>query len=134
MKHSSDVHEQGLGPLFAPRVETLVGRTDPPTSHAAAAKMVNSNRLGIDQRYALDAVRRFPGRTCPELAEALNDPSDETGEEWLRQRIGRRLGELEKAGLIRRDGTRDGCSVWYPTDSQTAPAGLTGTSPKEDRS
>lgn len=103
-----------LGPLFA--------RHDPSTSRKAAERI--SKSLGWHQRAALALVEGNPGRTCKELAErclrtALATdfgPFSEGGLEGVRQRIGRRLNELEKALLIRREGERDGCSVWWPGD------------------
>jgi hypothetical protein len=116
-RQRSDIYESGLGPLFAPPVEHLSGRTDPETSRKAAAAVLP--RLGWHQRLALAIVGAHPGSTCKELAAAAMDSA--AGQDFgpgdleaVRQRIGRRLNELEKAGLIYRDGERDGCSLWWP--------------------
>lgn len=114
MTQKSDPNECGLGPLFSPPIRELVGRTDPPTSREAARKMTNSGAIGKAQQVALAWVKNNPGHTAPELGKmaALRYGADK---EDMRQRIGRRLNELEKAGLIRREGVRDGCSIWFPT-------------------
>jgi len=89
--------------------------------------MVVSGRLTRDQGRALHAIRAHPGLTAKELgyAEAARlSFEDKSGTgmvadaEACRQRIGRRLNELEKAGLIRREGERDGCSVWWPVEGR----------------
>jgi len=101
-------------------------RDDPATSHAAADAKREARSLAMDQAEALAYVRSYPGRTCPELAkiahaedvqfDADNGTSQASaqGVEWWRQKLGRRLSELARAGLIRRDGERDGCGVWWP--------------------
>jgi hypothetical protein len=118
-RQRGDVHETGLGPLFNPPARHLVGSADPATSFTAAARMAGSETIGAHQRFALDLVRAHPGRTCPELAQLADLPQARArlGEEGVRQRIGRRLNELEKAGLIRREGVRDGCGLWWPVNS-----------------
>jgi hypothetical protein len=105
-----------LGPLFAPGARELAHVTDPQTSIAAAAEMVASGALGAHQRLALDLVRAHPGSTCPELAAHADVPDyrERRGDEAVRQLVGRRLNELMNAGLIRRDGKRDGCAIWWP--------------------
>jgi hypothetical protein len=93
-----------LGPLFA--------RNDPPTSRKAAEKM--APRLTDGQEIALDEIRDNPGSTVKELGVKAARYFSPPDAEYWRQRIGRRLNELEKAGLIRRDGERDGCAIWWP--------------------
>lgn len=105
-------------PLFDARPEAMSGRTDPDTSRQAAARMVESGALGRHQQWALDLVRTFPGSTCPELANRAGDNIIDGDVERLRQQCGRRLNELEKAGLIYREGTREGCSLWWPTNER----------------
>lgn len=106
-RSSSDPLEvpRQLGPLFA--------KHDPQTSREAAKRI--APHLGRAQALALKMVRAYPGRTCPELAVIR---STETGEgvEYCRQMIGRRLNELERAGLIRWEGEREGCRVWWPVE------------------
>ena len=106
-----------IGPLFSTPEKHLSGNTDPQTSRDAARLAMGS--LGNMQRWALELVQRYPGQTCKALATLAIRDGDfpgpfKTEHEYVRQRIGRRLNELEKAGLIRRDGVRDGCSVWWP--------------------
>lgn len=92
--------------------------TDPHTSVEAAAEVVASGRLGEHQRLALELVRQHPGSTCPELAVHADMPAHRArgGEYAVRQAIGRRLNELLAAGLIRREGKRDGCVCWWPVE------------------
>lgn len=94
--------------------ETMVGRTDPATSADAARKMRDSGRLAESQARALALVCEHPGKTAPELG-AIAAGEDEMGRsvEWHRQAVGRRLSELERAGLVYRSGTANGCSVWW---------------------
>jgi len=76
---------------------------DKRTSAMAAAELkADPQRLGELQRAALDLVREWPGRTCKTLASfaQLRARDDSKGIEWWRQRIGRRLSELERAGLV----------------------------------
>ena len=89
-------------PLFPVSARPLAGRTDPETSHIAAEKM--GLYIGPAQARAYRLVCEHPGSTCPELAG---------GDERERQRVGRRLSELQHAGLIRREGVRDGCAIWW---------------------
>lgn len=86
-----------------------------------------AGRLGELQLFALEAVRRHPGSTASELAEAegIGDP----------RRINRRLGELETLGLLTRGRGRP-CRVtgrtaapWYPTGERT-PDDATDSSPR----
>lgn len=97
-----------FGPLFATPaapvpVGPLHGDGDKRTSAiAAAALKADPERLAGLQREAFELVREFPGRTCKELANiahARRGPAAQ-GLEWYRQRIGRRLSELERAELI----------------------------------
>lgn len=114
MTRRDDATEQHNAlPLFAPKVTQISGATDPATSVKAAAKVISSGRLGADQRWVLDLVRGRPGSTCPELAKAATYDVDEA----VRQRIGRRLPELMRAGLVHREGERDGMSIWWPGPS-----------------
>jgi hypothetical protein len=109
----------GLGPLFEPAANHLAGRTDPQTSRDAARLKLAT--LGKDQALALALVRAYPGNSAKGLAAAAMDNDHGiwgVDFEAVRQRIGRRLNELEKAGLIRRDGVRDGCSCWWPVEGK----------------
>jgi hypothetical protein len=103
-RETSDPNEvPGItGPLFA--------RRDPPTSRHAAEQI--APHLGRHQEQVLDAVRFHPGSTAKELGYEMQNINEDA--EHARQRCGRRLNELEKAGLIRRDGVRDGCACWWP--------------------
>lgn len=91
-------------PLFKART------TDPETSKAGAVYAAPS--LPELQRWAAQCVIASPGRTANELA-ALYCPTDP-------RTIGRRLGEAERKGLVRR-GTVRKCersgrqaATWWP--------------------
>jgi hypothetical protein len=109
-----------VGTLFTPRLREMAHVTDPHTSVAAAAAVVASGTLGAHQRLALELVRAHPGSTCPELAVHADVPlyRARRGDEAVRQLVGRRLNELMSAGLIRRDGKRDGCALWWPEEGR----------------
>lgn len=96
------------GDLFTP---ARARRTDPPESHQAAAR-ITGDGLSDARRTALNLVRLYPGRTVKELASfAVADFGGEH-EAW-RQRIGRRLSELNEAELIERGAeVRNGCATW----------------------
>lgn len=86
--------------------------TDPATSRDAAAELVASGRQALQQQEVLAAVRARPGLTSAELAQASD---------LDRYAVARRLPELERRGLVRRDGPRP-CAVmsrmaltWWPT-------------------
>lgn len=88
-------------------------RTDPATSHLAAAELVRSGELGRQQAEALALVRARPGCTAWELAKG--DPN-------LRYRLNRRLPELVRKGLVYK-GKQQVCSVarrpamtWWPAE------------------
>ena len=79
----------------------LARRSDPATSHGGASAAVCV--LGETQQRALTAVRAHPNRTAGELNVAVGlDPDS--------RRIGRRLNELERAGVVRRGPART-CTV-----------------------
>jgi hypothetical protein len=111
-------------PLFPLPVSPLAHRADPPTSKAAArALKADPRRLGALQNAALNFVRLKPGATCPELAViarewecmgAQIDGKVHRDLEYHRQRIGRRLSELRRAGFIEARGERMGCQTWWP--------------------
>ena len=111
-------------PLFPLPTSPLAHRADPPTSKAAARALKSDpRRLGALQNAALNFVRLKPGATCPELAiiarewECMGAPIGRNTHpdlEWHRQRLGRRLSELRRAGFIEARGERDGCQMWWP--------------------
>lgn len=92
--------------------KALRRNTDPEPSHLAAEEIVSSGRLGELQSWVLGLVEDYPGKTGSELAVAAC-----VGESYT---IKRRLGELDKKGLIRRGEVRQ-CGVsarqaatWWP--------------------
>lgn len=93
------------GDLFAilgRPVETPIARkTDPASSHLAAAEITSSGARAHQQAQTIAAVRAFPGLTSQEL-------SDLTGLE--RYMLARRLPEAVTAGAVRK-GEQRTCSV-----------------------
>ena len=89
------------GPLHAPG--------DKRTSAIAAAQLeADPEQLGGLQREALELVQEFPGKICMELANIAHLRRGEAaqGLEWYRQRIGRRLSELEDRDLVHSGDSR----------------------------
>ena len=89
----------------------LARRTDPWTSHAAAAEVEGRSIAAGQRRLCLEEVRRHPGATAAEVAVA-------TGLE--RHAPSRRLPELRAEGLVS-NGPARVCSVqgrasitWWP--------------------
>ena len=79
---------------------TLARATDPATSHEAARHA--EGRLGLYQWEALQSCRAHPGMTATEMARARG---------WDDPRvINRRLGELERLGMVRAGEPRS-CAV-----------------------
>lgn len=74
----------------------LFRRSDPPESRAAARRI--APKLGDLHRWAIDVVRRYPGRTATELTELAGELDP--------RRLNRRLGELAKLGRLRRGQPR----------------------------
>lgn len=87
--------------------EATARRTDPASSHAAAAEMNASGAAKRQREAVVDLVFLHPGRTSKELAK-LSDLD--------RYQIARRLPEAEKAGQVERreDGSRE--CTWWPKD------------------
>lgn len=95
-----------------PDAQSLSHRDDPDTSREAAQKKAESGTLESDRDMALSLVRHFPGHTVVELVWKITyNPPDYERE---RQRIGRRMSELAKAGLIHARGQRDRGRLWWP--------------------
>lgn len=87
-------------------------RTDPETSHQAAAAIKASGALTKQQHAVLDAVRRWPGKTAVELARLSG---------LDRYAVSRRLPELNVVHVRR--GPPRACKVngraqgtWFPVN------------------
>lgn len=88
---------------------------DPVTSFEAARELERSGERKRQVQEAAAAVRRFPGMTSLELAGV-------TGID--RHRLGRRLPDAEKLGLVRQGearpcamaGGRRRAVTWWPAD------------------
>lgn len=90
----------------------LARQSDPATSHEAAQAI--RPHLADLHKWAVECVRKSPGLTQAELAVlyCATDP----------RKIGRRLSECEKMGVLRRGPVR-ACSqtgrsatTWWPVD------------------
>lgn len=55
------------------KCQAFARNSDPITSHRAADRMNEGNRLSNDERFALLAIRNYPGRTANELEALMND-------------------------------------------------------------
>lgn len=86
-----------------------VRNSDPPTSHAAAAELVDT--LANRQAFALEWVGNRPGCTAAELERAANCRDG---------MIRKRLKELERAGSVKPGEpkvcsvTARKCQTWWP--------------------
>lgn len=92
--------------------------TDPEPSHEAAHEITESGERQRQQEAVADAVRRYPGRTSHELAQA-------TGMD--RYAIARRLSECVTAKVVEEpdDARKRKCRVsgkkvttWWPVPQQ----------------
>lgn len=94
--------------------------TDPDTSHEASRDLVDSGTQAHQQAQVAAAVRRHPGLTSRELADASS---------MDRHKVARRLPELEADGVVVHGAPRvcklsgKRCQTWLPVlaDSQTVP-------------
>lgn len=106
-------------PFVLPEEPThpMARATDPDTSHEAAAEVTASGVAHAQRAAVLEAVRRQPGGTSDELADAMGAS---------RYTPARRLIELERAGLVARGGARpskltgrNGLTWWPATVPRT---------------
>lgn len=95
-----------------PHIQARARKTDPATSHEAAAKHEASGNAVSHRNILANYVKEHPGTTNGEAARDLP--------ELGYQEITRRMGEVAKIGLIRR-GEQRICSVnkssmttWWP--------------------
>lgn len=87
--------------------EARARKTDPASSHAAAAEMNASGAARHQRERVIDLVYSHPGLSSNELAKHCDDLD--------RFQIARRLPEAEEIGEVHRrkvDGKRD--LVWHP--------------------
>lgn len=91
----------------------LARRDDPESSKESAQRLVESGQLKGQKQAVYLALRRFPGSTSAELAKRAD---------LTRHLTGRRLPDLERAGLVRRGDLRP-CScgkgravTWWPVE------------------
>ena len=76
--------------------QPLARATDPDTSHEAAEWIMQ--RLGGLHKWAYKIVSKYPGGTSSEMSVAAGEVTN--------HRLSRRLGELEKMGLVVRGDAR----------------------------
>jgi len=88
----------------------LARNTDPDTSHQAAEDIVV--HIGRLQQRARQCVEDWPGHTATELSKLAGDADPRT--------INRRLGELERKGVVLRGEARrcshtgKNAATWWP--------------------
>lgn len=88
-------------PLFdSPALPPIARRSDPVSSHIAAATVTKSGSRESNCRKVLLLVKDYPGRTSKELA-ALTWEFD-------RYEVARRLADLAEQGKVRRVGVEPG--------------------------
>lgn len=92
-----------------------IARTsDAESSHLAAERVTASGKRGAQQARCLEGLRKHPGSTSAELAQALNEDRFMTA---------RRLPELEHASLVRRGAislcrvSGSKCLTWWPVEA-----------------
>lgn len=87
-------------------------RSDPTSSHSAAAAAENSGQLAAQMALVKSAIRQFAGFTSRELAGKMHAD---------RYMLARRLPELERLGLVRKGKIRICMAggrpaiTWWPT-------------------
>ncbi len=80
----------------------IARKTDPESSHEAAARITDSGKRKRQIDEALARVRRHPGKTSLELSDMELD----------RYILARRLPELEKLGLVTTTENKAGLRWW----------------------
>ena len=94
-------------------IARLYRPTDPPTSRVAAEAMVESGKIGRQERIILDGIRSHPGLTAAELADCIPLRHDQ---------IHKRMRGMVRKGLLVEGPIRmcrkHGSSMvtWFPTD------------------
>ena len=98
-------------------------RTDPETSHAAAARAEFCGLIKTDTEIFSGLVGQYPGITIPEMAHELTSTHPDCigtsfmlalAREHFRQRMARRAGDVRREGLAHSRGERDGACCWWP--------------------
>jgi len=99
--------------LFGRQQPPAARRTDPTTSHLAAAEHERTGRRSGNTQRVAEVVASFPGLTAIELHDLGRTEMDR--HEWSR-----RLPDAERLGLVRRGRARE-CRVsghqsmtWWP--------------------
>lgn len=104
-----DLYREPLAPAPTGEQRASARRTDPESSHIAAAQHESKGKAKANRVLVESYVYRWPGRTSKELAAIA-------GVELDRWEIARRLPEVEAEGTIerRQEGTKE--LTWHPRD------------------
>ena len=87
-----------------------LARASDPESSKAAGKRYDRMKRDSDKAAVLSAVRRTPGLSSKALAARHG---------LDRYMVARRLPDLERDGLVRRDGeASDGCTAWWAVSDE----------------
>lgn len=96
-------------------------RSDPETSHRAAARIKDIGALAQQQRLVLMWLREHPGLTSAELARLMAIRQHRNPDLWpkFRPMLGRRLPELVPIHATRGEErtcmvTGEDCITWWP--------------------
>ena len=89
-----------------------VRRTDGPGSHEAADELERSGRAASQHRRVLATVRSYPGLTSRQLSAADGGLD--------RYAYARRLPELERRGLVKRQQAKAGQARWFPLEEKAS--------------
>jgi hypothetical protein len=99
----------------------LAGRTDPVTSHTAAARVAKSERAGRHRDIVLSLIRRHPGSTGHELWAMASAEEQRELENY--PEVYRKANDLRRAGPVRHGEPRK-CTVrgslmvtWHPVSA-----------------
>ena len=84
----------------------IARRTDPETSHLAAAEITGTGKRNKQALQVLELVRKNPGCTSLELASARVQVDSKTGPYVDRYQIARRMADLVAQGKVAKGPTR----------------------------
>lgn len=98
-------------------LSNIARRSDPASSHASGKEITDSGARKYQIDKVLEAVMLYPGKTSKELSALVIVGRNATESRF---NFGRRLSELERSGLVRREDThsREGVRWWPVTEGQ----------------
>jgi len=126
-------------PLFAWALRNALARnSDPASSHLAAADLRQSGRHLQQKRWTLALLTAHNGATCRQLATIAAGTADMAGNSLAMHTLGRRLPDLEKAGLVVKGplshaGPRPAVT-WWLRGTAPLPAAAAPTTPLDGNS